>query len=103
MVFTRDFSKTIDVSLNYFVTGEDAVGAYGSNVVECKEASKYFGFSRLGAGPARDTVAVDIAHADKETITTACAKGFPRPKEIFGELADERPTCCPAMRRRQGL
>jgi hypothetical protein len=33
-----------------------------------------------------DTVAVDIAHADKDTIQTACTKGFPRPKEIFGEL-----------------
>ena len=86
MVFTRDFSGTIDVSLNYFVTGEDAVGAYGSNVVECKESSKYFGFARLGAGPARDTVTVEIAHADKETIGTACGKGFPKPKEIFGEL-----------------
>jgi hypothetical protein len=87
MVFTRDFSGTIDVSLNYFVTGEDATGAYGSNVVECKETSKYFGFAKLGAGPARDTVTVEIDHADKETIATACGKGFPKPKETFGELA----------------
>jgi hypothetical protein len=85
MVFTRDFNKTINVSLNYYVTAEDAVGAYGSNVVECKETSKYFGFAKLGAGPGRDTVTVEIAHADKETIATACGKGFPRPKEIFGE------------------
>jgi len=34
----------------------------------------------------RDTVAVDIAHTDKDTIATACTKGFPRPKEVFGEL-----------------
>ncbi|WFU17974.1 hypothetical protein [Bradyrhizobium sp. CB3481] len=88
MVFTRDFSGTIDVSLNYFVTGEDAVGAYGANVVECKETSKYFGFAKLGAGLARDTVTVEIAHADKETIGTACGKGFPKPKETFGELGD---------------
>jgi hypothetical protein len=86
MVFTRDFSRAIDVSLNYFVTGEDAVGAHGSNVVECKETSKYFGFAKLGAGPARDTVTVEIAHADRETIGTACGKGFPKPKETFGEL-----------------
>ena len=88
MVFTRDFSKTIEVSLNYFVTGEDTVGAYGANVVECKETSKYFGFAKLGAGPARDTVTTEIAHADKETIETACKKGFPKPKETFGELGD---------------
>jgi hypothetical protein len=86
MVFTRDFSKTIDVSLNYFVRAEDATGAYGSNVVDCKETSVYFGLAKLGAGPGRDTVAVDIAHADQDTIQTACTKGFPRPKEIFGEL-----------------
>jgi hypothetical protein len=88
MVFTRNFSKTIEASLNYFVTGEDAVGAYGSNVVECKETSKYFGFAKLGAGPARDTVTVEIAHADKDTIDTACKKGFPKPKETFGQLGD---------------
>jgi hypothetical protein len=86
MVFTQDFSRTIDVSLNYFVRAEDGTGAYGSNVVECKETSKYFGFAKLGAGPGRDSVAVDIAHADRDTIETACTKGFPRPKEIFGEL-----------------
>jgi hypothetical protein len=86
MVFTRDFSGNIDVSLNYFVRAEDATGAYGSNVVDCKENSVYFGLAKLGAGPGRDTVVVDIAHADKDTIETACTKGFPRPKEIFGEL-----------------
>jgi hypothetical protein len=88
MVFTRNFSKTIEASLNYFVTGEDAVGAYGSNVVECKETLKYFGFAKLGAGPARDTVTVEIAHADRDTIDIACKKGFPKPKETFGELGD---------------
>jgi hypothetical protein len=85
MVFAQNFSKTIDVSLNYFVRAEDATGAYGSNVVDCKEASVYFGLTKLGAGPGPDTVAVDIAYADKETIETACKKGFPRPKETLGE------------------
>src|SRR5262245_4181799 len=86
MLFTRDFSKAIGMSVNFFVTAEDTTGAYGSNVVECKETSKYFGLSKLGIGPNRDTVTVEIAHADKDTIATACGKGFPRPKEIFGEL-----------------
>ena len=85
MVITRDFSKTIGVSLNYFVRAEDATGAYGANVVDCKEISVYFGLAKLGAGPRRDTVAVDIDYADKDTIQTACTKGFPRPKQIFGE------------------
>jgi hypothetical protein len=86
MVFTQDFSGNIDVSLNYFVRAEDATGAYGANVVDCKETSVYFGLAKLGPGPGRDTIAVDIAHADKDTIQTACEKGFPRPKQIFGEL-----------------
>src|SRR4051812_13462836 len=55
-------------------------------VVDCKKTSAYFGLAKLGPGPGRDTVTVDIAHADKDTIQTACTKGFPRPKEIFGEL-----------------
>lgn len=88
MVFTQDFSKAIDVSLNFFATAEDATGAYGSNVVACKETSVYFGFAKLGAGPGRDTVAVDIDYADRDTIETACRQGFPPPKQTFGELAD---------------
>lgn len=86
MVFTQDFSKNIGASLNYFIRAEDATGAYGANVVDCKEISVYFGLAKLGPGSRPDTVAVDIAHADKDTIQTACTKGFPRPKEIFGEL-----------------
>jgi hypothetical protein len=86
MVFTQDFSKAVGVSLNYFVRAEDSTGAYGANVVDCKETSVNFGFGKLAPGPGRDTVAVDIAHADRDTIQTACTKGFPRPKEIFGEL-----------------
>jgi hypothetical protein len=86
LVFTQDFSKTIDVSMNFFVRAEDSTGAYGSNVVGCKETLVYFGLAKLSPGPKPDTVAVDIAHADKDTIQTACTKGFPRPKEIFGEL-----------------
>ena len=85
-VFTRDFSRTIGVSPNFFARATDSTGAYGSNVVDCKETSAYFGLAKLGPGPRPDTVTVDIAHADKETIQTACTKGFPRPKEIFGEL-----------------
>jgi len=86
MVFTQDFSKRVDVSLNY-VRAEDSIGAYGANVVECKETPVYFGLAKLAPGRAPDTVAVavDIAHADKDTIQTACIRGFPRPKEIFGE------------------
>jgi hypothetical protein len=87
MVFAQGFGKEIKLSLDFFLTAEDSVGAYGSNTVTCKEPQKYFGLSRLGAGPRPGTVTVDIAHADAATIKTACRKGgFPRPKEVFGKL-----------------
>lgn len=88
MVFTRDFGRTIVPSLNFFVTGEDTVGAYGSNLVECMAISKFFGFARLRAGPGRETVAVDIAHADTDTIQSACSKRLPQPKETYRDLGD---------------
>jgi hypothetical protein len=88
MVFTRDFSRTIGIAMNFFVTGNDTVLAYGANVVPCKDTSKHFGFSKLGPGPARDTVAVDIAHADKETIEAACSKRLPPPKETYRDPGD---------------
>jgi hypothetical protein len=87
MVFSQDFSKGIKLSFDFFVTAEDSSGAYGSNTVSCKKTSQYFSLSKLGAGPRPDTVAVTIDYADGDTIKTACQRGFPRPKEVFGELA----------------
>jgi len=88
MQFTQDFSKGINLSFDFFAMAEDSINAYGANTVDCKEQEKYFGLSRLAAGPQRDTVLVDVAYADAETIKTACAGGFPKPKETFGELAE---------------
>ena len=87
IVFAQDFSSGIKLSFDFFVTAADSSGAYGSNTVNCKERSSYFSLAKLGAGPRPGTVAVDIAHADADTIRTACGKGFPKPKEVFGELA----------------
>ena len=88
MVFTQDSSKGIKLSFDFFATADDTTNAYGANTVDCKEREKYFGLSKLAAGPQRDTVLVEIAYADAETIKTACSGGFPKPKETFGELAD---------------
>ena len=87
MVFAQDFSKGIKLSFDFFLTAEDSSGAYGSNTVSCKEPTKYFGLAKPGAGPRPGTVAVDITYADRDTIRTACGKGFPKPKEVFGELS----------------
>ena len=74
------------MTFDFLVTAEDTIGAYGSNKVECKESSKYFGIAKPGAGPRRETVAVTMDYADKDTIQTACKGGLPTPKEVFGEL-----------------
>ena len=86
MVFRAD-AKGIGLSLDMLMTAEDSIGAYGSNVVTCKERSKYFELSRLAAGPRKETVSVEASYADAETIKTACGKGFPRPQEAIGDLA----------------
>jgi hypothetical protein len=86
MGFTRDGAGRIGMSLDLLLTAEDTIGAYGANVVTCKQPSKYFEISKLRAGPRRDTVTFDASYADAETVRTACGNGFPRPKEIFGDL-----------------
>jgi hypothetical protein len=94
MVFTRDFSKTIDMSLNYFVTGEDATSAYGSNVVECKETSKYFRDAiRSPSTSTTPTRTRSRPHAER---------AFRARRRSLASLAPARPMSRPAMRRTQG-
>jgi hypothetical protein len=86
MVFTQDFSKTIDVSLNYFVRAEDATGAYGSNVVDCKEDIGLFRprqtRRRAGARYGRRRHRLCRQGHDRDRMHE---RAFPRPKETFGE------------------
>jgi hypothetical protein len=88
MVFTQDYSRRISISHDFLMTAEDSSAAYGANVVTCKEPPpKYFGVSKLGAGPRPETVAVSVEYADAATIRAACARGAPKPTETFGTLA----------------
>jgi hypothetical protein len=88
MSFTRDYGKGISIAPDFLLTATDSVGAYGSNVVTCKKKPpKYFELSKLAAGPRKATVAFEATWADAETFRTACGKGFPKPKEVFGTLA----------------
>lgn len=88
MSFTRDYGKGISISPDFLLEATDSTGAHGANVVTCKAAPpKYFELSKLGAGPRRETVAFEATFADADIFRTACGKGFPRPKEIFGTLA----------------
>jgi len=88
MLFARDYGKGIGIKYDFLLRATDSTGASGSNVVTCKKKPpKYFELSKLGAGPRKETVAFDAAWADAEILKTACGKGFPRPKEVFGTLA----------------
>jgi hypothetical protein len=86
--FTRDYGKGIGIAHDFLLTASDSTGAYGSNVVTCKKKpSKYFELSKLAAGPRKETIAFDATFADADIFKTACGKGFPKPKEVFGTLA----------------
>ena len=86
-VFTQDYDKSISIAPDFLLTSEDSTGAYGANVVTCKEGPKYFQLSDIKPGRRPQTVTVKASYADARTIRTACRKGFPKPKETFGKLA----------------
>ena len=87
MVFAREFDSGIRLAYDFLITAEDTTGAYGSNTVTCKEPWKYFSLDHLRAGPRPNTVEVDAAYADGDTVRTACAQGFPHAAEVFRKLA----------------
>jgi hypothetical protein len=82
----QDSGKDVSIAPDFLLTAEDSIGAFGANVVTCKESQKYFGVSDIKPGPRPQTVTVKVAYADAGTIKKACGKGFPKPKETFGEL-----------------
>ncbi|QIG97407.1 MULTISPECIES: hypothetical protein [unclassified Bradyrhizobium] len=86
LAFSQKSGKRIEIAPDFLMRAEDAVSAYGSNVVMRNEGLKYFGLSNLAAGPRQNTVAVDVDYADDETIRTACGEGFPKPKELYHDL-----------------
>ncbi|CCD92944.1 exported hypothetical protein [Bradyrhizobium sp. ORS 375] len=74
-------SERIEMSYDFLLQASDSTGAYTLNVVTCSEQFKYFGLSKLAAGPRPGTVVAQADYADRETIAKACAKGFPIPKD----------------------
>jgi hypothetical protein len=86
MAFSRKSGKRVEIAPDFLMRAEDAISAYGSNIVMCNEGPKYFGISNLAAGPRRNTVAVDVDYADDETIRTACGAGFPKPQDLSHDL-----------------
>jgi hypothetical protein len=82
VVFTRNFSRSIDTSIDVLVTATDSSGAYGVNKVACKEARVLFGFSGLAAGPVSGAVLVTVEYADRRAIAQACRPGARIPKGV---------------------
>lgn len=88
MVFTHEYDGRIKITHDFLMTTEDTTSAWGANVVTCKEPPpKYFGVSKLSAGPGPNAVTVTLAYAGAATMRTACGAGFPKPKETYGDLA----------------
>jgi len=87
MKFKPEANGRIGLSPDLLIEAEDATGAYGTNIVTCKDRFKYFEVSKLAAGPQPATVIVDTTYADAALIATVCAKGYPKPEEATGWLA----------------
>ena len=87
LVFTEGTSKDISIATDMLLTAEDSNGAFGANVITCKEGQKYFELSDIKPGPRPQTLTVKAGYADAGTIKKACASGFPKSKQTFGKLA----------------
>lgn len=73
--------EPITMTNDFLLKAEDTTEADMANVVTCAEPIKYFDLSKLAPGPRPGTVVADVTYADRETIGTACGKGFPKPKD----------------------
>lgn len=87
MQFKPDTSGRIGVTPDLLLNAEDGTGAYGTNIVTCTNPFKFFEVSKLAAGPRPATVIVDATYADADLIATVCRKGYPKPEEATGWLA----------------
>jgi hypothetical protein len=85
--FKPDAGGRIGVSPDLLLNADDDTGAYGTNIVTCKNSFKFFEVSKLAAGPRPATVIVDTTYADADLIATVCRKGYPKPEEAMGWLA----------------
>jgi hypothetical protein len=87
MSFARDYGKGIGIKYDFLLKATDSTGAYGANVVTCrKKPPAWFELTKLAAGPRKETVAFEATWADADIFKTACGKGFPKPKDVFGTL-----------------
>ncbi|MGY4302801.1 hypothetical protein ACVIJ6_000044 [Bradyrhizobium sp. USDA 4369] len=82
--FASGSDGSFDMSYDFLLKAEDTTGAFRTNIVTCSEQLQYFGLSKLAKGPRPGTVVAGVSYADRETIETACGKGFPKPKDAEG-------------------
>jgi hypothetical protein len=98
-VFTRSFEQQIGISPDFLMTAEDTTGAWGANTVACKESSKYFGVSKLAAGPRPMTVKVNADYADAATIRAACGKKVSQAEANVRQTVEGRSLCARRLRQ----
>ncbi|WP_456668739.1 hypothetical protein [Bradyrhizobium sp. USDA 3240] len=102
MEFSKKSGKRIEIAPDFLLRAEDAVNAYGSNVVMCNEGPKYFGLSNLAAGPRHNTVAVDVDLPTTRPSAPPATKAFRSRKSFTTTWHPARPSCRRAPRRRSG-
>jgi len=69
--------------MDMLLIAEHSTGAYGSNVVTCKEPSSYFDLSKISAGPRKDTMLSTPATPTPRPSTPPTARAFPSRRKPF--------------------
>ncbi|BAM91336.1 exported hypothetical protein [Bradyrhizobium oligotrophicum S58] len=88
IVFDSGSDGSFNLSYDVLLQAEDTTSAYLTNFVRCSEQLKYFDLSKLAVGPSPGTVVAGVSYADRETIETACGKGFPKPNKDAEDMRE---------------
>jgi hypothetical protein len=74
VVLAKDPAGKITAELQDLLTAGRSEDARGANTVECDKKVTFFGFGKVAAGPAPETIAVEAEYADEALIRALCAK-----------------------------
>ena len=66
MVFTETANRDVGISIDMLLSAEDSIGAFGANVVTCKQGPKNFALTEIKPGPRPQTVTVQAGYADAD-------------------------------------
>ena len=94
MALTQDYSKDISISADFLLTTEDSNGAYGANVVTCKEAFEIFrGVRHQARAAAADGDASRQATPTRRRSGKPAARDFPGRRKLMARSRRAMPTC----------